>query len=314
MTTTSSLDKLIKVFYEYFICRTDVFNLQFKDGNYLKRQEELTPIYLYKHLSGEIAVNVHALDKNSMSKWIVFDVDRSPKKTVKKLVNYLNKTEYSKSFLVEKTGGRGYHLWVLFNRKYSAAVLRIIASEILNTVKVEGVEIFPKQDFISEEVPYGNTVRLPFGIHQKTGKRSVLIYPSSIDEVVRYKLSDKKLVEYSLEYMSGTKNNNKVFTPPKYSAFEGCIAFQRIRSGVSEGYRDEAAFLLARIYRWIGLPMADTYILLKEWNKLNEPPLSEYQIQAKVKQAYKNNYYVSLKSIRDNKILNIFCAGCKKEC
>lgn len=76
-----------------------------------------------------------------------------------------------------ETGGRGHHIWLLF-APTPAKYLRWIAEQIAGKAGVT-CEIFPKTVEVTPETPYGVPVRLPLGIHRKTGRWSRLLYPKS---------------------------------------------------------------------------------------------------------------------------------------
>jgi hypothetical protein len=77
--------------------------------------------------------------------------------------------------LVEFSGGKGYHFWYFFDEPQPAgrvkAALTGIANQIRNDLSLFQLEVFPKQDHLSGQ-GFGNLVKLPLGIHRKTGKRS----------------------------------------------------------------------------------------------------------------------------------------------
>lgn len=94
--------------------------------------------------------------------------------------------------LVSYSGNKGMHVYGCIDRGTPAAEARELARMVLESTEVmipdhganffkhhEGyralqVEVFPKQDKVSAD-GFGNLVRLPLGIHRKTGKPSFFI-------------------------------------------------------------------------------------------------------------------------------------------
>jgi len=146
-------------------------------------------------------------------------------------------------------------------------------------------------------------VRIPLGINKKTGNRSVLISPSSLDEITPATISDDVInaLEETEEQIKETHN----FIP-----FAGCIALVRINEGVEEGLRDEAGFFKTRIYLMAGLSEKEAEAALWVWNKNNRPPLSDSQLRKIVSSVYSKAYSISSWSIRKNRLLSKFCSGC----
>jgi hypothetical protein len=70
-----------------------------------------------------------------------------------------------------------YHIWILFMAPVSAKVARWLALRILELAEQnpKHIEVFPKQNEVTAERPYGNFVKLPFGKHQVEQKYSRLL-------------------------------------------------------------------------------------------------------------------------------------------
>jgi hypothetical protein len=79
--------------------------------------------------------------------------------------------------IVEDTGGRGRHLWILLEDPVDAALAYELGSLLLATAgpvdfNEVSAEFFPKQPRLGPRRRYGSLVRLPLGIHRVTGNRS----------------------------------------------------------------------------------------------------------------------------------------------
>jgi hypothetical protein len=81
--------------------------------------------------------------------------------------------------VIEDSGYKGAHLWIIFDDWHPCGRLRrlgeILVRECANIPPQLSVEVFPKQTRAPQKV--GNLIKLPLGIHRKTGRRSVLLDP-----------------------------------------------------------------------------------------------------------------------------------------
>lgn len=150
----------------------------------------LTDRDLVRHLKGEKTVGVYQLDPDANVKWLCFDCDIFKNAMEKELIPFeegLKRTRaqatalaqtlqnYGIDFLVEHSGRRGYHVFVFFDAPVQASKVRSIGYFILDHAEPPehvGTEIYPKQ---TDNRGFGNLVKLPLGIHKKSGKRSLFV-------------------------------------------------------------------------------------------------------------------------------------------
>ena len=89
------------------------------------------------------------------------------------------------------------------------------------------VEIFPKQDEVTPDRPFGNFVKLPFGKHQVEGKWSSMLDLETFEPLPSEELENKHGLSFSekdlekLEIRMQTKQNVQV-------KFEAPTAFKRL--------------------------------------------------------------------------------------
>ncbi len=85
---------------------------------------------------------------------------------------------------LEDSGYKGRHLWIFLERPEAAAVVRRFGELFLGTCGALppelAVEFFPKQS--RAEGGVGNLIKLPLGIHRRTGRRSRLLRPDGSAE------------------------------------------------------------------------------------------------------------------------------------
>jgi hypothetical protein len=323
MDKVNLIERVIDKFFEIFINRTDTYLEQKPDGRYVRVDKPLDREVLVKHLVGEVTVGVYALNKAGNSKWLCYDFDGADaEQQAKKLFEYLQDKPYGHSVVWEVTGGRGHHLWIFFEPT-SARYLRYIGEQIARRAGIGEFELFPKQDALNGEVEFGNGVRLPLGIHKRTGRRSTLLHPKTVEEFLQlqpYRIPPQILKQIDEEI--GRTEEQLVNKAPEDDGatvktvakpwWTRCEVYRRIKNGVEEGFRDESCFFLARIYRDAGLTPDEALKLLLEWNARNRPPLLEKIIREKIKQAYSKGYLVGFRTVVKN-VLKSFCPiGCEE--
>ena len=73
-----------------------------------------------------------------------------------------------------ETRRRGGHLWFFFAHSHEGSQVRAFGKGVISNHRVEGVELYPKQDRLCGGP--GSLVKLPFGIHKRSGHRYPFIY------------------------------------------------------------------------------------------------------------------------------------------
>lgn len=203
------LDPLLsRAFAETFIPRWDCYPLQTESGSYVQVREKLTLSHIFKHLTNvrlgykPFTIGAYALNEKSQAKWVCFDADAAEQwGQLWELARSLQEVDVP---IYLEPSRRGGHLWLL-TPLMSGGDIRQFARKLLAMGKIEEygedkkrrIEIYPKQDVLGEGA--GSFVRLPLGVHQKTGQ----IY-SFVD------LDGKPLASSIREQMSVLANHTKV--------------------------------------------------------------------------------------------------------
>lgn len=184
---SSELEPAATALAEVFFQRRDLYARQVNDGSYICIRKPIEVSHLIAHLAGKITLGTYVLDSSNHARYIAFDADDGSQfERVISLSRALRK-EKVPSYLEESR--RGGHLWLFFPNPLSGKAARLFARRISEKHHLEGVEIFPKQDKLSSGP--GSLIRLPFGVHRKTGKRYGFItsdrqpLAASIDEQYR---------------------------------------------------------------------------------------------------------------------------------
>lgn len=94
-----------------------------------------------------------------------------------------------------------------------------------------------------------------------------------------------KLYEWAKAILKKNRDNTKAIgTPAQLIESE---AFNKVLQGIAEGGRNTATYSLAMVYRNANVAKADALNTLMDWNKKNDPPLSEKKITEVVDCVYK---------------------------
>ncbi|MCA9970203.1 MAG: hypothetical protein KC425_08305, partial [Anaerolineales bacterium] len=156
-----------------FIRRRDLYAKQTADGAYLAVRRPLRPGLLERHLQGRLTLGAYVLDADSQARYLVLDADDEPDwrrlRALARVVEEMGCPSYLEA------SRRGGHLWLFFDRPRPGAEVRTFGQGILAHFGIDDVELFPKQDRLTTGP--GSLIRLPFGVHQKSGKRYSFYMP-----------------------------------------------------------------------------------------------------------------------------------------
>jgi hypothetical protein len=272
----------------------------------------LTQRVLLGHLLGKVTVGLYQLDKDDRVKWLCLDVDINKATKQAPIVATMEELQQHtlqlgkllrKSgvpFLVETSGNRGYHLWVFFETPIPARKARALGMWFVGKIPAppgSHVEVYPKQ-MSRDEGGLGNLVKLPLGIHKKTGNRCWFVdyrfepYPDQWEKLSGVRLWTEAEVD---DFIS----KHEVMLPTLHvSNRDGLIGplappcFVAIRDGVGEGVRDVAAFKYACYWRDRAADEEETLALMRVWNDRNNPPLDDAVLVEKVKSAFSRAYSI----------------------
>lgn len=179
-----------------FVNQKDCFAIQTESGQYYRVNNTLRVEHIMRHLKGEVTLGVYLLGSDGSAKLSVIDADDDD--GYGKLVK-AHETLDLPSYL--ESSRRGGHLWFFFDEPTNAKIAKNFGLEIAKKFMVEA-EVFPKQ---AQSDGPGSLIRMPFGIHHKTGERypfiglgnwiqqlDVLTHPQTIStaDVMRYQYQE----------------------------------------------------------------------------------------------------------------------------
>ncbi len=154
-----------------FVNRELPYAVQQADGSYRWVYEPVTPALLAAHLAGEITLALSSSDARARCRWACLDVD-VPGSLPQLLAVREALAELELPGLVEASR-RGGHLWLFFDDPLPTVAARHIIAAALTTVAAQGVEVPALELYPDGCAPgaLGHAVRLPLGVHRKTGLR-----------------------------------------------------------------------------------------------------------------------------------------------
>jgi hypothetical protein len=169
----TELYQLAKNLAKVFIMRSDVYPRQLEDGSYVCIRKPLKDWHLVSHLEGKITLGTYILSKDNLARFIVFDGD--DKNEFSRLISMAMRLtkEGVPSYL--EASRRGGHLWLFFSKQIPGSQARDFGKGLAIVYGLEDIELFPKQSQLKSGP--GSLLRLPFGIHRKTGQRYGFLRP-----------------------------------------------------------------------------------------------------------------------------------------
>jgi len=190
--------RIVSEYAATFLSRRDCYPLQVKGGRYVRVNRPLTDELIFQHLYGlnDTTLGAYALGLDNQAKWICYDADTDEQFASLRLVSSALRQMQQPSYL--ETSRRGGHLWLFLSPTSGYDTRRFAHRLATETGISKGIEIYPKQDYLLDN-GYGSLVRLPLGIHRKTGHRYHFIHPDgsplapTIREQIRV-LADPQLV------------------------------------------------------------------------------------------------------------------------
>jgi hypothetical protein len=156
------MNELLPLYATLFVGRTTDFARQRQDGSYWRVGRALTSLDLLNHLRGHWTLGTYVRNEHGQCTYAVFDADSEGGLFELEHVQAALAQQDISSYLEQSR--RGGHLWVFFARPVPASQAR---TWLLPWCPA-GVEFYPKQ---AEGAGYGSLMRLPLGIHRRSGKR-----------------------------------------------------------------------------------------------------------------------------------------------
>ncbi len=168
------LSPLVEILARKFVQRWDQYPRQYdNDRPYFTVMEPLNIGLLQQHLQGELTLGTYLLNPKSQGRFLVLDADDAQQWKQLKMLAQTLESEETPTYL--ERSRQGGHLWFFFSSWLTGANIRRFGKGLLAVHGIDKMEIYPKQDVLSDGP--GSLIRMPFGVHQVTGKRYCFYTP-----------------------------------------------------------------------------------------------------------------------------------------
>ena len=223
----------VEVICKFMIGRTDFYWEYSKQGVPFMKKEELTSEILAKHILGSTVIGCSPFIDNEHIMFCGFDFDahrdesdtdedmriktEEAQNDAFKVFNFLH--QQGLAVILNSSGSSGRHVR-LYCEGAKAEPMRIFCKYVLEKVcgDSEKHEVFPKQDSLVDDRPYGNQMKGLLCVHPKHKKRAnIIIGKKMLDieksiSVMRSALQNKNNpVKISEEDYSRIKNMDKAY-------------------------------------------------------------------------------------------------------
>lgn len=164
---SKDLAEPVDVLAKQFVQRFDKYPRQADDGSYFTVDKPLNRRQLYAHLRGKITLGTYLLNEDSQGRFMVLDGDDEPdRRRLLALARVLEDIGCPSYFEASRRGG---HLWFFFGQTLPGNEIRRFGKGLMAYFSLASMELYPKQDRL--QTGPGSLIRLPFGIHKKSGRR-----------------------------------------------------------------------------------------------------------------------------------------------
>jgi len=284
----------LRLFRLLFVAREDAQAI-WRGDKPVAIREPLTEEVLEAHLSGEFRVGSYLIVEGDRTQHLVFDVDIHSRKIVKRIVKRLRRRNVRA--YVERSKSKGYHIWLFFESPLHASDARVFAQVVLEGLDQSKIEVFPKQDKVSED-GLGNCIWLPLFGHDLEEERTVFIERDlkSVPEQWRFlrhikRIPERRILLAGKELQGSTVKRFPQLPTKDTTGLNLPVCAQTILlHGVDEGKRNVALFTLTKHLRNAGMNQDHVEELVSDANKRCEPPLEDSEVAAIVNSVFKKGY------------------------
>lgn len=166
---------------------------------YTPVEEPLTPRIVENHILGNYTAGVYPVRLDNTVNFVAFDFDMA-KFAVRKTISSRRLWDAAMAKVhsaacrlmdvcaahdipvyLEDSGFKGRHAWIFLEEPVPAGVAKkfgdLMAARLLPLPPEVVLEVFPRQGSVARG-SLGNLIKLPLGIHKRTGRRALFIEPS----------------------------------------------------------------------------------------------------------------------------------------
>jgi hypothetical protein len=273
-------------------------------GSARQVKASVTDKVIYNHFMGSQPYGIYLLVKDR-TRAIAVDFDSENQQTA---VSFVNRAKHYGIFTyIERSKSKGYHVWIFFEEQgVLAKKARLVVHHLLNEIEEPDTEIFPKQDALDTNNPYGNFINAPlFGPLVRQGKTvfvdmmSFTPYPNQWDLLESvHRMTERDLDEIieldglSLAPTYPNLNHTSANDNTRYGL--PVCARKILRDGASQNQRT-SCFRLAVHLKRLGLPYDVAVAALRTWALKNKTQngkgvIRDSEIVSQASDAYNKSY------------------------
>jgi hypothetical protein len=173
-------DPMVERFSFLFAGRTDVWGAV--HGQAIK--EPVTMTQYCNHLAGKTSLGIYPLTPQGLVRWFAIDIDKLDPALALRLLAALRSLGLSQGVYLERSKGKGFHIIILLSDWVLAIQVRRIAKAALSQAGLPATtEIFPKQDQLTQDIPWGNCLNLPYFAGDHPEGRRMVVDPATLTPV-----------------------------------------------------------------------------------------------------------------------------------
>ena len=291
-------EEKVSLFQSTFNVRKDVFGL-----SYLKNSGEWTGVKIPKSLDAAVILNHltgksvdknypypqiiggYLLNKENKCHLGVIDIDEDNKEYIKQYLKMTNDMELP--VYIEASKKKGYHLWHFFAEWIFANQARNLLMDIMQKANLpDYIEVFPKQAHINDGKQFGNYINLPLNGKFVMENRTLFLNPDNdLQPYVNQWDVIQNIETISSDYLLDiSKEPNAIDKEEQEIRKTPCSELLKHNVGIG-GRRPAMAkmggYLIKRVDKDVFLS------IMYNWNKQNNPPLSEKDLEIQVENLYK---------------------------
>lgn len=226
------MSEIANKLFEYFVINQRYFAIQ-KNGYYHAKNQYINSKTIENILHNKNSFLCYQEDYN-LIKWICFDFDVNKELidngdfeknkssfyqdlniSIQKLLDFLNKKNID--YLIEFSGNRGIHIWILFENNITRQDGYIIFQAILDKADIQldtqkfSLDKYPKSLYSSTNTDKGTGVKIPLSFHQKSKKYSCIIESINSFDLTKLEITnlDSDFVESQLFILNKYIKQNK---------------------------------------------------------------------------------------------------------
>jgi hypothetical protein len=278
-------DPMVERFSFLFAGRTDVWGAV--HGQAIKAPVTIT--HYRNHLAGKTSLDIYPLTPQGLVRWFAIDIDKQDPALALRLLAALRTLGLSQAVYLERSKGKGFHIIILLSDWVLAIQARRIARAALIQAGLPATtEIFPKQDQLTQDTPWGNYLNLPYFAGDNPEGRRMVVDPGTLTPVpLRIWLEEVK--PFPVDALPAVVNT--LPAKPEVAVRRGTSKAEILAklSGTQEpGMRRPTLVSLAGYLRCHGVAEDVAVELLLPWAREHfKPPLPDTEVETHIRGIYR---------------------------